>query len=101
MKPVISTIATVLALALPAAAAQAETVCMPASEMQASLIDWYGEQPVTAPSENREQMWASKDSGTWTLVKTLADGNACVLAQGDDWMGGAEGQDLVAALIAE
>jgi hypothetical protein len=45
-----------------------------------------------------EQLWVSDVSGTWTLVKTLSDGNACVLAQGDDWMGGLDTDQIVAAL---
>lgn len=96
MKPQIFTIA--LALAVGATGALAETVCMPAGEMKASLIDWYGEEPVAPISENREQMWASKENGTWTMVKMLADGNACVIAQGDDWMSDAQEPARMAAL---
>jgi hypothetical protein len=98
MKPVFLTSAILIAIGLSASAAAADTVCMPAGEMKASLIDWYGEKPVAAPSEDREQLWVSEKTGKWTLVKTLADGNACVLAQGEDWMGGANQQELLAAL---
>jgi hypothetical protein len=98
MKPVFSISAVLIAIGLSAPAAAADTVCMPSGEMKASLIDWYGERPVSEPSENREQLWVSEQTGTWTLIKTLADGNACVLAQGEDWMAGANQDELIAAL---
>ena len=67
-------------------------------EMKSALIDWYGEEPVPGQRDDNSQLWASDQSGTWTLVKTLADGNACVLAQGDDWMAGLSGDKQLAAL---
>ena len=71
---------------------------MPAAEMKASLIDWYGETPVAEPTAAKEQLWASKHTGTWTLVKTLSDGYACVVAQGDDWTLSSQENDIVAQL---
>ncbi|NNE52044.1 MAG: S-adenosyl-L-homocysteine hydrolase [Sulfitobacter sp.] len=98
MKPhfFISVIALVLTLVAPAAMAQ--QVCMDAGEMKASLIDWYGERPVSAPTESNEQLWASKDTGTWTMIKLLSDGKACVLAQGNEWMAGIDQGELLALL---
>jgi len=98
MKPVFLTSAILTAISLTASAAAADEICMPFGEMKASLIDWYSERPVANPGENQEQLWVSDKTGTWTLVKKLADGNACVLAQGEDWMGGANQQELLAAL---
>ena len=103
MKPVISTLSLAAVLGLSATLATAQDdgtqdVCMPAAEMKASLVDWYGETPVAEPSAKGEQMWASDRSGTWTMVKLLADGNACVIAQGDNWMAGAESPEQVAML---
>ncbi|MFT6676870.1 MAG: hypothetical protein ACJAVM_003076 [Sulfitobacter sp.] len=96
MKPVFSISALVFSLA--ASAANAGDVCMPAGELKASLIDWYGEQPIAEPTEKHEQLWASKQTGTWTMVKTLADGNACVIGQGDNWMAGVNQREMLAAL---
>ncbi len=98
MKPQIAAFSTALALAFAASAAQAEQVCMNAGEMEASLIDWYGETPVSAPNADSEQIWASEHTGTWTMVKLLSDGNACVIAQGEDWMGGLAEEEMLAAL---
>lgn len=103
MKPVNSTLSLALALGLSATLVGAQEgsnqdVCMPAEEMKASLVDWYGETPVAEPSDEGEQMWASDRSGTWTMVKLMADGNACVIAQGDNWMTGVEAPEQVALL---
>lgn len=103
MKPVISTLSMALVLGLSVTAATAQEVsgqevCMPADEMKASLVDWYGETPVAEPSPEGEQMWASDRSGTWTMVRHLADGNACVLAQGENWMAGGDTPEKLAQL---
>ncbi|WP_299045157.1 hypothetical protein [uncultured Tateyamaria sp.] len=77
------------------ATAWAETVCMDAAEMEAALIDWYGETPVSGASADAQQLWASPDTGTWTLMELKRNGTACVLGQGDDWLGSS---DLLLAL---
>jgi hypothetical protein len=98
MKPVFSICASVLALALAQPAQSAGDVCMPAPEMKAALIDWYGERPVAAPSADRKQLWVSQTSGTWTLVRTFSDGISCVLAQGEEWTGTLSQDALIAML---
>lgn len=88
---------TSLALgALPAAAA--ERVCMPADELDATLIDWYSETPVASGASSTRLLWASAETGTWTLVAYLPDGTACVIAQGDGWHGQGPGDQLMAEL---
>ncbi|MEL7131388.1 MAG: hypothetical protein AAGK77_03145 [Pseudomonadota bacterium] len=87
----------VLSMILAAAAtsaALAETVCMDAAEMEASLIDWYGEAPVRGAKAKDQQLWASDATGTWTLMQLNSDGTACVLGQGQNWSG--SGDPLVA-----
>ncbi|OAN67619.1 S-adenosyl-L-homocysteine hydrolase [Sulfitobacter sp. EhC04] len=103
MKPVNLTLSMALVLGLSATAASAQDVsghqvCMPAEEMKASLVDWYGETPVAEPSQEGEQMWASDRTGTWTMVRLLADGNACVVAQGENWMAGVDSLEKLALL---
>ena len=71
---------------------------MAAGERKAALTDWYGEAPVAAPSETREQLWVSQETGTWTMIKSFSDGNTCVLAQGEDWMADVDQNQLLAAL---
>ncbi|QUJ76156.1 S-adenosyl-L-homocysteine hydrolase [Sulfitobacter albidus] len=97
MKTLIATALTVTTLGT---AAVAQDVCMPAAEMQSSLIDWYGEAPVAGPSQDNTRLWVSDASGTWTLVRTLADGNACVEATGENWSPDRDAEQLLAALEA-
>jgi len=98
MKPLIASFALLLGTASFAPAANAEQVCLVADEIKAALIDWYGERPVAAPSENKEQIWVSQETGTWTMIKMLADGNACVIAQGDDWLVNPDATEMLAQL---
>ncbi|MCX7558221.1 S-adenosyl-L-homocysteine hydrolase [Sulfitobacter sp. F26204] len=100
MKPFISTLTLVLGTAFATAALADGDVCMATGEMKAALIDWYGEAPVAEPSDAKEQLWVSQETGTWTLLKNFSDGNSCVLAQGDDWMTGT-GQDQFLAQLQD
>ena len=67
------------------ASAWADTVCMAVVEMEAALIDWYGEAPVPGAVASDQQLWASEATGTWTLMGLNNDGTACVLGQGAGW----------------
>lgn len=98
MKPVISTLVLAFGLGTAATTGAAQDVCMPAAELKASLIDWYGETPVDGATQDRQQLWASQRSGTWTMVRTMADGNACVVAQGENWMAGMNDREMFASL---
>lgn len=81
-----------------AAQAQSQDVCMSTAELEASLKDWYGEAPVEGYADPKQQVWASEASGSWTLVRYLTDGNACVTAQGENWPEVADENPQVAAL---
>jgi len=82
MKTVLTAIAAATILA---SAASANEVCMSKAEMQSSLIDWYGERPATDLSADNTRLWVSDKTGSWTMVRNLSDGNACVVAQGTNW----------------
>ncbi|MEQ6249578.1 S-adenosyl-L-homocysteine hydrolase [Sulfitobacter sp. HNIBRBA3233] len=97
MKTLFAMIATASAIG---SAAAAQEVCMSAAEMQSSLIDWYGEEPVAGPSPDNTRLWVSDASGTWTLVRTMADGAACVEATGENWSPGRDASEMLAALEA-
>ena len=97
MKTALTTIAVFAALTT---AALAEDVCMSAAELQSSLIDWYGEAPVANPTPDNTQLWVSDATGTWSMVRTLADGNACVTAQGTGWTAGIDSQEMMTAIQA-
>ena len=32
------------------------------------------------------EIWMSAEKGTWTILKTHANGTACVMASGTDWL---------------
>ncbi|MFL4469402.1 S-adenosyl-L-homocysteine hydrolase [Tateyamaria armeniaca] len=99
MKPVLLfAAASVAATALSATTLSAKDVCMSAAEMEASLIDWYAETPVEGSGTETTAIWASEANGTWTLVQYLADGQSCVLAQGNDW-GSTVSDDLILATL--
>lgn len=97
MKTALTALATLAALSTAAAAQQ---VCMSQTEMQSSLIDWYGEEPVSGPAQDNMRLWVSDKTGSWTLVRSMADGNACVEAQGRNWSAGMDTQDVIAAIDA-
>ncbi|MEQ6202965.1 S-adenosyl-L-homocysteine hydrolase [Sulfitobacter sp. HNIBRBA2951] len=92
MKTVLTAIATITALTT---AAHANEVCMSTAEMQSSLIDWYGESPVAGPTQDNTRLWVSDKTGSWTLVKSMADGNACVEAQGSNWDQSMDAQEVL------
>ena len=96
MKHVFSVAAVIAALS--AHSADAQEVCMPAGEMKASLIDWYGEKPVGYPDAENKQLWISERTGSWTMVRFQSDGIACTTAQGENWYTELQGQNLLAAL---
>jgi len=101
MKPGISPfVLSIVAVVASAGAGSAQNVCMSATEMEASLIDWYGEAPVDGSATDSTEIWASDDTGTWTLVQYLADGQSCVLAQGHDW-GSEVSEDLLLAELGD
>ena len=64
MKPVL----TITALILSASTAMADSVCMSSAEMEASLVDWYGETPVAGQEAKDTQLWASNICPTATVV---------------------------------
>ncbi|MGJ8546164.1 MAG: S-adenosyl-L-homocysteine hydrolase [Sulfitobacter sp.] len=70
-------------------AASAQVTCMPAPQMEASLIDWYGETPVEGSAEGNMVVWASTKTGTWSLLRYQPDGQTCVIETGTDWNQGA------------
>ena len=72
-------IAACLIATLPGAS-QAD-VCMPAAELEAALIDWYGEEPVQqGPSDT--VLWSTETGSSWTVVRYFKDGTACSIDSG-------------------
>ncbi|ASM73995.1 MULTISPECIES: hypothetical protein [Roseobacteraceae] len=94
MKPVL----TIAALIFSVSTALAGGVCMSSAEMEASLVDWYGETPVAGQEAKDTQLWVSERNGTWSLVQYLPDGNSCVLDSGKDWNSDGDAGELLAML---
>ncbi len=95
-----ATLLAILASVSTTASAQEEPVCMPSLEMEAALIDWYGETAVSRESDNT-YVWASGVGGTWTILTYEPDGTSCALAQGDNWSPQLDADMLLAQLPAD
>ncbi|SIO20501.1 hypothetical protein [Vannielia litorea] len=76
------------ALAPPHASAQTQAFCLDRDQMVAQLQLRFGETlhggGLQGPSRLLE-LWASKETGSFTLLGTRPDGISCVLATGTDW----------------
>ena len=74
-----------VALATPATSAQ--TSCGPREQLVKLLADQYKEDPVgmglAQPGQVLEVFASS--NGSWTMVMTMPDGKACMIAAGDNW----------------
>lgn len=40
------------------------------------------------------EVWMSPENGTWTILKTNANGTACVMASGTNWLESLPGQAI-------
>lgn len=81
-------IAAILIAAATATPPLEETVvrqCMPTEEAYAMLADQFGESPVAAGLTADGfviELWASSETGTWTLFTTRPNGTSCALGDG-------------------
>lgn len=80
---------SLLALALLASPAFAQNVnCGPRSTVVTSLLDKYGEQVQgigLAANGAVMEVFASEDTGTWTVAVTLPNGMMCIIASGQSY----------------
>ncbi len=72
-----------LCIGLGPAAVLASENCMVAEEMDASLVDWYGERVVAQTETGDTVLWQNDLTGSWTVVEYHDSGLACVLGFGD------------------
>jgi hypothetical protein len=65
----------------------AQSACGPREQLVKLLADQYKEDPVgmglSQPGQVLEVFASS--NGSWTMVMTLPDGKACMIAAGDNW----------------
>ncbi|MBF9197614.1 hypothetical protein [Microvirga terrestris] len=73
--------------AIAASPASAQSVCGPREHLVKLLADHYKEDPVgmglSQPGQILEVFASS--NGSWTMVMTMPDGKACMIAAGDSW----------------
>ena len=73
--------------AFTASSANAQTACGPREQLVKLLADQYKEDPVgmglSQPGQVLEVFASS--NGSWTMVMTMPDGKACMIAAGDNW----------------
>lgn len=78
-----------LALALCAPAAQAQTAnCASHDQVVARLADGYGESRQSmglAANNTVVEVFASAETGTWTITVTRPGGPTCLVASGEGW----------------
>jgi len=86
-------------LAVPAAAPPVMP-CLPTQDMEAGLIDWHGEYPVSK-TQGGLHIWASGLGGTWTLLDKRPDGISCTLAYGSNWIPGVTQTTLISSLASD
>ncbi|HEX2525351.1 MAG TPA: hypothetical protein VHL31_03490 [Geminicoccus sp.] len=68
--------------------AMLELPCSRYDRIRQQLREEYAEEPVSLGLQSNGhllQVFASAESGTWTIVSTAPSGTACVVAAGHDW----------------
>lgn len=86
MKAILFPLAVAAALAAPASAQTAN--CSTREHVIGHLADRFGEarQSIGLAAGNRiVEMFASPDTGTWTLTMTTPDGRTCIIGAGQAW----------------
>jgi hypothetical protein len=88
IRPSLATLAALAALtAIGTSSANAQSACGPREQLVKILTDQYKEDPVgiglSQPGQVLEVFASS--NGSWTMVMTMPDGKACMIAAGDNW----------------
>jgi hypothetical protein len=86
-RPLVSFVILGAVVALGSSSASAQSSCGPREQLVKLLADQYRENPVgigLAQPGRVLEVFASS-AGTWTMVMTMPDGKACLIAAGDNW----------------
>ncbi len=86
----LSAVLLTVAFTVPAAA-QSQMACADRAVVTERLTKNYGETFSGGGLRNSEsifEVWASDESGTWTIIMTMPNGQSCVMAAGTDWRKG-------------
>lgn len=84
MKPGI--VAAIVAL-IAAGTASAGPLCHPRERMVEALTD-FGESRTAMGVRGPEsvmEVWTDRETGSWSVVMTYADGRSCIVAAGEGW----------------
>jgi len=68
--------------------ALAQNACAPRDQVVTKLEGTFGESRMGAGlrgSASIFEIWASADSGTWTILVTDTQGISCIMASGESW----------------
>jgi hypothetical protein len=83
-------IAVALLLGTPAAEAEGRAACADRTLVVERLAERYGETLQSMglhQNQNVLEVYASDETGTWTILVTRPDGKACLIAAGQMWEG--------------
>ncbi len=76
-------------VALSSNSATAQTICSPREGIVGRLAEKYGEVPVGIGVTNKGdalvELLTTKDGLTWTIIVSMSNGTACVVAAGEGW----------------
>ncbi len=87
-RPIFIMAAIIIAAMRFASAAQAQTACGTRDSIVKKLDEKYGETRRgggLAGPKGIVEIWASEETGTWTILKTTPNGLTCVMAVGTAW----------------
>ncbi|MEM8789830.1 MAG: hypothetical protein AAGE76_16370 [Pseudomonadota bacterium] len=90
MKRIFIALATLAAIALPAQAVAQGRACGDRERIIERLQAKYGETRTgagLASSNGVVEIFASTETGTWTILITAPSGRACLMAAGENWQG--------------
>ena len=93
MKLKLAVLTAAAALALPMAASAQGQNCGARTAVVDRLADKYGESRQSigmAPKGRVVEVFASQETGTWTILVTMPNGVSCLMAAGKAWEGVAE-----------
>jgi len=85
MRRLLATLALSLVTAVPAAA---QSGCAQRAGLVSHLTSAFGETLNSGGLRDAGsvyEVWVSEVTGTWTILKTNADGTACIVASGTHW----------------
>lgn len=86
----VSAIVFGMAATAPPTVATANTPCADRTTITDNLAAKYDEHQAglgTQSTDRLVEIWTSDETGSWTILMTLADGTSCVLAAGQNWHG--------------